>query len=104
MRVFTIGMLLSNLGVAGWLIAVASMEWPPWEHAFENTRQALDCMGNGDEAAAVRRTRVDLARMHLGVTETWTRAVMDEHQRSEVVLWLLTMGNIAGLAVMSFGR
>lgn len=104
MRVFTIGLLLLNVGVAGWLIAVASMEFPPWEDAFEGTRSVLNCMDDGDGGAGSRRVLVDLTRARLEATEMWTRTAMAEYRRSELALSLLTLGNIAGLAVLSFWR
>ncbi|MCW1887860.1 hypothetical protein OKA04_24185 [Luteolibacter flavescens] len=101
MRVFTVMLLGVNLATVVWLVAGANAQVPPWESAFEETREVLDAPWGKTEDL---QTVMGLVRARMDVAEAWTRTAMTEFRRSEGPMLVLTLANIAGLTLLAISQ
>ena len=104
MRIFTMVLLLLNVGVIGWLFAKASMEPLQVDHSFAVMRHTLDALDESGRPMKpwVREAQLKVATRCLDDTEADVRWKMGELRRSDMALTPLTLVNIVGLAVVCF--
>lgn len=103
MRKFAAILLMINLVTLAWLVIGASMELPPWEKSFQQTRSALESFEH-DENPAGKVAMAGILRVHVETTEDWTRTAINEYRRSDSALCALTLCNIVGLTILALKR
>ena len=92
-----------NLATFVWLVIGASIELPPWEQSFQDTRSTLESFEKS-ENPELKAAMAGILRVHIGRTEDWTRTTINEYRRSDFAHGPLMICNIVGLAILAFKR